>query len=66
MVIWLVRTNNRRNLYAVSMGKPLEPAAHNFYTLQELESLLKLQGFEVERSFAWGLWLSAYELVLLL
>jgi SAM-dependent methyltransferase len=52
----VVRTQNRRNLYAISTRNPLEPAAHNFYTLQELVDVLNSQGFVVERSFAWGLW----------
>ena len=53
----VIRTQNRRNLYAISTGKALEPAANNFYTEDELVDLLRAQGFEVVRSFAWGLWL---------
>jgi SAM-dependent methyltransferase len=52
----IVRTQNRSNLYSVSTGKPLDPAAHNFYTEQELTKLLKAQGFEVSESFTWGFW----------
>ena len=52
----IVRTQNRQNLYALSTGRQLEPAAHNFYTEQELVALLKSQGFVVTESFAWGFW----------
>jgi ubiquinone/menaquinone biosynthesis C-methylase UbiE len=52
----IVRTQNRRNLYALSTGRPLEPAAHNFYIKRELEDFLRLQGFEVYKSFNWGCW----------
>lgn len=52
----IVRTQNRRNLYSVSTGKPLDPAANNFYTEEELVALLAAQGFEVEESFTWGFW----------
>jgi len=52
----IVRTQNRRNLYALSTGKPLEPAANNFYTERELVTLLQSHGFAVARSFVWGFW----------
>jgi ubiquinone/menaquinone biosynthesis C-methylase UbiE len=52
----VIRTQNRRNLYALSTGRPLEPAAHNFYTRRELVELLLAEGFEVAKSFTWGFW----------
>jgi SAM-dependent methyltransferase len=52
----IIRTQNRRNLYQLSTGRPLEPAAHNFYTRAELDEHVSAAGFEIVNSFTWGFW----------
>jgi SAM-dependent methyltransferase len=52
----IVRTQNRNNLYALSTGRPLEPSAHNFYTMKEVAALLRSERFDVCRQFSWGFW----------
>jgi len=52
----IVRTANRRNLYTLSTGRPLDPAARNYYTVEEMTSLLNDEGFEIHRQFSWGFW----------
>jgi ubiquinone/menaquinone biosynthesis C-methylase UbiE len=50
----VVRTVNRRNLYTLRTGRPIDPAGKRLYSEAELRRVLAGAGFGVTSSFAYG------------
>jgi SAM-dependent methyltransferase len=52
----IISTVNTDNLYTLRTGRPLDPAAKNLYTKEQLIELVARNGMTVSRAFSFGFW----------